>query len=62
MKSGECLHLNSGFLCTEGKYQNYPCPYMGKFNACPCSIPVTDEMERQWKEKGCVVVSLKGVV
>lgn len=54
---GECLHLASGFLCTEGKHQNYPCPY-ANIAKCSCSIPITEEMAESWKTKGYNIVKL----
>ena len=26
-KIGDCVHLVNDFVCSHGKYQNYPCPY-----------------------------------
>lgn len=54
---GGCLHLVNNFICTEGKYQNYPCPYRSNINKCPCSIEITEKMVEQWKEKGYVAVA-----
>lgn len=48
MKVGQCIHLVSDFICTEGKYQNYPCPYRDNINKCPCPITVTTEMAEQF--------------
>jgi hypothetical protein len=59
MKVGQCIHLVSDFICTEGKYQNYPCPYKGNISKCSCSIQVTTEMAEQWKAKGYVKVATK---
>lgn len=56
IKIGGCLHLINDFICSEGRYQNYPCPYKSDINKCPCSIKVTAKMVEQWDEKGCVVI------
>jgi hypothetical protein len=56
MKEGQCIHLSSG-ICTEGKYQNYPCPYRNDPCNCICSIRVTKEMVEQFKETGCVSIT-----
>lgn len=53
---GGCMHLSSGFICSEGKYQNYPCPY-ADIDKCPCSIKVTEKMVEQWDTKGFVSLS-----
>ena len=57
MKVGGCLHLSNGFVCSEGRYQNYPCPYGSNINKCPCSIEVTEKMAKQWNEEGRVTLS-----
>jgi hypothetical protein len=54
---GGCLHLINGFVCSEGRYQNYPCPYGNNINKCPCSIEVTEKMAKQWNEEGCITLS-----
>ena len=53
---GGCLHLTNGFICSEGKHQNYPCPYTGNISKCPCSIEVTEKMAKQWQEEGRVTL------
>lgn len=58
MKVGECIHLVSGFICTEGKYQNYPCPFQGNMGKCACSIPVTEKMVEQWNSQGYVSLAI----
>lgn len=58
---GECFHMINGFLCTEGKHQNYPCPYGDKANQCSCFIPITREMVEQWEEHGCIHIPVKEV-
>ena len=57
LKEGSCLHLANDFICTEGKYQNYPCPYRNDIYNCICSINVTKEMVEQLKETGCVSIT-----
>ena len=52
---GECLHLINSFVCSEGKHQNYPCPY-SNIHQCPCSIEVTEKMAKQWQEEGRVTL------
>jgi hypothetical protein len=54
---GDCLHLSNGFVCSEGRYQNYPCPYGSNINKCPCSIEVTEKMVKQWNEEGRITLS-----
>lgn len=56
---GGCLNLCNGFLCSEGKYQNYPCPYGSNIGQCPCSIEVTEKMAKQWQEEGRVTLRLE---
>lgn len=53
---GGCLHLCNGFICSEGKHQNYPCPYGSNISKCPCSIEVTEKMAKQWDEEGRVTL------
>ena len=55
---GGCIHLVNDFVCSEGRYQNYPCPYKSDINKCPCSIGVTEKMVKQWNEEGQVVIPL----
>ena len=55
---GDCLHLCNGFVCSEGKHQNYPCPY-NDIDKCPCSIKVTEKMAKQWNEEGRVSLRLE---
>ena len=55
MTVGECLHLSGG-ICSEGKYQNFCCPYKN-IDKCPCSIKVTEKMVEQWNTKGFVSLS-----
>ena len=59
---GECMHLINSFICTEGKHQNYPCPYRDNATKCSCSILVTEKMAEQWNNHGCVVISKKGSI
>lgn len=56
-KVGGCFHLVNDFVCSEGRYQNYPCPY-SNIDKCPCSIKVTEQMVKQWNEKGCVTIPI----
>lgn len=58
MEAGKCFHLINGFICSEGQYQNYPCPYRGEYSCCSKFINVTKEMAEQYKTKGYVRVSL----
>ena len=51
---GKCLHLVNDFICSEGKHQNYPCPYRYDIHNCICSIKVTREMVEQLNENGYV--------
>ena len=57
MKVSECLHLVNDFVCSEGKHQNYPCPY-SNISKCPCSIEVTEKMAKQWIEEGRVSIPI----
>lgn len=57
MKTGECIHLASSFICTHGKHQNFLCPYK-KYEKCPSSIIVTEDMEKSWNEKGFVHIAV----
>ena len=59
MKAGECLHLINSFICSEGKYQNYPCPYQGDFTKCKSCVLVTNEMEEQMRICGCVRIPIQ---
>lgn len=52
---GGCFHLVNDFVCSEGRYQNYPCPYKNNIDKCPCSIEVTERIAKQWNEEGKVV-------
>ena len=58
-KIGGCLNLVNGFVCSEGRYQNYPCPYGSDIDRCPCSIKVTEKMAKQWNEEGRVTLRLE---
>jgi hypothetical protein len=58
MNVGECIHLCNSFICSEGKHQNYPCPYQGDFKKCPRCIVVTEEMHEQWENTGVVRIDL----
>ena len=58
-KVGGCLHLVNDFVCSEGRYQNYPCPYGSDIDRCPCSIKVTEKMAKQWNEEGRVTLRLE---
>ena len=55
---GQCLHLVNDFICSEGKYQNYPCPYRYDIGKCKCSIVITEEMAEQWKTKGYIYIAI----
>ena len=57
MKIGGCLHLVNDFVCSEGRHQNYPCPYKSNIDKCPCSIEVTEKMAKQWNEEGRITLS-----
>ena len=54
-KVGGCFHLVNDFVCSEGRYQNYPCPY-SNIDKCPCSIKVTDKMVKQWNDEGQIII------
>lgn len=54
---GECLHLKNSFICSEGEYQNCPCPYRNDISKCCCSISITEKMAEQWNKEGCVSLS-----
>ena len=56
MVVGECINLINGFICSSGKYQNYPCPYRNNTSKCTSSILVTNDMKKQWDEKGVVTI------
>ena len=56
---GGCFHLVNDFVCSEGRYQNYPCPYGSNIDKCPCSIKVTEKMVKQWNEEGRVTLRLE---
>lgn len=51
-KIGACVHLVIDYVCSHGKYQNYPCPYRNKPGNCPCYIAFTEQMAKDLKEKG----------
>ena len=51
---GECLHLVNSFICSEGKNQNFPCPYKGDFKKCHNCVVVTDSMMVQMNTYGYV--------
>jgi hypothetical protein len=51
-KIGSCVHLVNDFVCSHGKYQNYPCPYRSNAEKCPCYVAFTEQMEKQLNEKG----------
>jgi hypothetical protein len=55
MKVGQCVHLVSDFICTEGKHQNYPCPYRDNISKCSCSMTVTTEMAEQFNNNGVCI-------
>ena len=54
---GTCLHLMNGFICSEGKHQNHPCPYRNDIHNCISSIKVTKEMVEQLNEKGYISIT-----
>ena len=51
---GECFHLVNSFICSEGKHQNFPCPYQGDFKKCPNCIVTTQSMVDQMDKHGFV--------
>ena len=61
MVLGECLHLANSFVCTQGKYQNYPCPYRNDISKCGCSIKVTEKMIEQWNKYGYITLPVKEI-
>ena len=56
MDAGQCMNLINGFVCSEGEYRNYPCPYANDIRKCKNSIVVAEEMARQWETKGYVAL------
>lgn len=54
---GTCLHCFDGFICSEGKHQNYPCPYRNDIYNCVSSIKVTKEMVEQLNEEGYISIT-----
>lgn len=54
---GTCVHMVNGFICSEGKHQNYLCPYRNDIHNCVCSIKVTKEMVEQLNECGCISIT-----
>ena len=58
---GTCVHMANGFICTEGKHQNYPSPYRNDIHNCICSIKWTKEMVEQLNETGCVSIPAREV-
>ena len=54
MKVGECFNLVNSFICSEGKNQNFPCPYRDNFKKCPSCITVTQDMVDQMEKQGWV--------
>ena len=57
---GSCFHLINDFICTEGKHQNYPCPYLD-MEKCPCFTAITKEMAESWDRCGYMQMSVKEV-
>lgn len=49
---GDCVHLVNNFVCSCGKYQNYPCPFKGDFTKCKNFVPFTQKMLDDVKTKG----------
>ena len=49
---GSCLNGTSG-ICSEGEHRNFLCPY-ADIEKCPYSLPVTEKMLEEFKNKGCV--------
>lgn len=58
---GSCFHLINDFICSEGKYQNYPCPYRNSTNKCPCFAAITKEMVESWDRCGYMQMPVKEV-
>ena len=59
---GDCMHLMGGFICSERlAHQNYPCPHRNNIRKCLYSIPITEKMAKQWKERGCISLTLKEI-
>lgn len=51
---GQCLNCLNGYICSERKaHQNYPCPFQD-LKKCPCYIPITPEMVKQWETNGYI--------
>ena len=57
MVVGECVHLVNSFICSEGKHQNYPCPYRMSCFKCPSCVIVTENMKKEWDETGVVLIA-----
>lgn len=57
LTEGSCLHLVNDFICSEGKHQNYPCPYRNDIHNCICSLRATKEMVEQYKSTGCLCIT-----
>lgn len=53
---GDCLHLISGFICSCGKHQNYPCPHKTNFTKCSGAVIITEDMAEQWKSQGYIII------
>lgn len=53
---GTCVHMMNGFICSEGKHQNYPCPYRHDIYNCICSVKWTKEMVEQLNETGHISI------
>ena len=51
--------MSNSFICTQGKHQNYPCPYRNDYSKCPSCITVTEQMEKDYRENGYVCVPVK---
>jgi hypothetical protein len=59
MVVGECMHLINSFVCSEGRNQNFPCPYRDNFKKCNNCVIVSEEMSEKWNKTGCVCIPLK---
>ena len=54
---GTCVHMLNGFICSEGKHQNHPCPYRNDPHNCICSVKWTKEMVEQLNETGHINIT-----
>lgn len=54
MKVGQCIYLINDFVCSDGKYQNFPCPFRNSGCVCSSAVIVTQEMKDKWEKTGIV--------